>query len=150
MLPVTVGSHVKSGVIPPMDDFVAMIQRAPAPPLVTLKGTCRRIWMVDPSQLNAVRRVAATELCATGAETIRISTYWAVGSPPTPDITSSIRVRWKVARAGQGARTASMRRAAPTRDTGRLIAPQIDPPRHPVSAGYPRRAPRLDRRPGGA
>ena len=83
------GEKVKFGVIPPMGFFVAMIQRTLAPLFGGFgPGTKRRtVWLV-PLQLKAVSRVFVTRFWVEAS--ILISTYCAVASLPTRDITSSI------------------------------------------------------------
>src|SRR5437899_4834648 len=86
---------------------VAFVQDAPnlvvAPP-VHVVSRSRMVWVL-PSQLNAVRRLCARSPCA--ADSIRISTYCAVLSPPFPDMISSMLAKWKTACPGTGTSTAS-------------------------------------------
>jgi hypothetical protein len=98
MLPLTAGSQVKSGVMPEAAAKLelAMIMRTPVPSFATFDGTTSSTWEALPSQLNAVSRVLPTMFCPAR---IRISTYWTLASPPTPDFTSSMTLRWKAARA---------------------------------------------------
>src|SRR5712692_8245759 len=98
---------VKSGVTPVAVAQLAVpiVQRPSVFAGHTSFGTSSRtVWLL-PSQLNAVRRLCATWPCPLNS--IRISTYCAVVSPPTPDMISSMLAKWKTACPGPGTSTAS-------------------------------------------
>src|SRR5690349_16891414 len=78
--------HVKSGTMPPIGLLDAMIQGTPGPLFATLPGTIRRSCRMLPSQLKAASSELATAFWNDAP--IRITTYWAAGSPPAPDMTS--------------------------------------------------------------
>src|SRR5438552_1581224 len=77
---------MKSGVTPVTvaQLVVPIVQRPSMFAGHTASGTSSRIVWELPSQLNAVRRVCATMPCP--PDSIRISTYCAVASPPCPDL----------------------------------------------------------------
>src|SRR2546422_1437380 len=101
------GGNEKSGVTPvaAAQLEVPMVQRSPAPPLQTSRETSRSTLTAVPSQLKAVRRVCETAVWAPAS--ILISTYCAVGSPLSPDITSSIFEMWKTAQLVPACRSTS-------------------------------------------
>ena len=81
---------MKSGVTPVVAAQLAVpiVQRPFMFAGHTLFGTSSRMVCVLPLQLNAVRRLCATSPCPT--DSIRISTYCALGSPLRPDMISSM------------------------------------------------------------
>ena len=85
---------MKSGVTPVAvaQLVVPIVQRPSVFAGHTSSGTSSRMVWVLPSQLNAVRRLCATLPCPPNS--ILISTYCAVGSPPTPDMISSMLAMW--------------------------------------------------------
>ena len=85
---------MKSGVTPVAvaQLVVPIVQRPSVLAGQTLSGTSSRTVWALPSQLNAVRRLCATLPCP--ANSILISTYCAVGSPPIPDMNSSMLAKW--------------------------------------------------------
>ena len=93
-----VKSGVTDGVVLAARLDVPMIQCRPAPWLGTLPpgavggGIVSRTVAVAPAQSNAVRRVFPTKFWK--PESMRISTYWTLGSPVTPDMTSLMCARW--------------------------------------------------------
>src|SRR5581483_1534982 len=115
-LPATFESQVKSGLIPEADRNaaplgLAMIQCWPFIPFGTFPGTSRMTVFVVPSQLKVVSRVVATTFWVSAS--IRISTYWTLGSPPAPTMISEMCAMWNTARPvdGNKAIDASSRRA---------------------------------------
>src|SRR3989442_9730057 len=107
------GEKGYSGVIPDAAANVTasglpMIQRRPAMALGTLLAAMRSscVAVLLASHAHTVSRVRATWFCA--PESMRISTYCTFGSPPAPDITSSMRARWNAAGVGEVTRRTSI------------------------------------------